>query len=358
MADTLTIVDNVLGQVETIEVGYIGGAPGSQGPPGPQGPAGVQGVQGPPGQQGPAGAAGPSAYEIAVLGGFVGDEEAWLASLVGPQGVQGVQGIQGPAGATGATGPAGADGADGADGQSAYALAVANGFVGTEAEWLASLKGPKGDAGDVGPQGVQGVPGVPGADGAQGPPGVVVATAPATYSAGTQTIGVAVGSAAGTVAAGHDPRLSDARTPTAHASSHASAGSDPLTPAAIGAATAGHTHTATRTSYPFTVTGDLAPMAGTQTLYNDSGAAWTMHSVRASVGVAPAGAAVLVNIQVDGTNAFSSGARPSIAASSKTGMAVPDVVTTVAPGQAITVSVDQVGSTTPGSGLTVQVTVS
>lgn len=39
-----------------------------------------------------------------------------------------------------------------------------------------------------------------------------------------------------------DARLSDARTPTAHASSHASAGSDPLSPAAIGAAPLGHTH--------------------------------------------------------------------------------------------------------------------
>jgi len=37
-----------------------------------------------------------------------------------------------------------------------------------------------------------------------------------------------VGTAAGTVAAGDDSRLSDARTPTAHASSHASAGGDPI----------------------------------------------------------------------------------------------------------------------------------
>lgn len=37
-----------------------------------------------------------------------------------------------------------------------------------------------------------------------------------------------VGTTSGTVAAGDDSRLSDARTPTAHASTHASAGSDPL----------------------------------------------------------------------------------------------------------------------------------
>jgi hypothetical protein len=40
---------------------------------------------------------------------------------------------------------------------------------------------------------------------------------------------LAVGTTAGTVAAGNDGRLTDARTPTAHATSHASAGSDPLT---------------------------------------------------------------------------------------------------------------------------------
>ncbi len=40
-----------------------------------------------------------------------------------------------------------------------------------------------------------------------------------------------------------DSRLSNSRTPTAHASTHATAGSDPIAPADIGAATAGHTHT-------------------------------------------------------------------------------------------------------------------
>lgn len=43
------------------------------------------------------------------------------------------------------------------------------------------------------------------------------------------------GSASGTVCAGDDARLSDARTPAAHAGTHASGGADELTPAAIGA---------------------------------------------------------------------------------------------------------------------------
>ena len=46
--------------------------------------------------------------------------------------------------------------ADGADGASAYEVAIQNGFVGTEAQWLASLVGPQGAQG---PQGIQGPPG-------------------------------------------------------------------------------------------------------------------------------------------------------------------------------------------------------
>jgi hypothetical protein len=44
------------------------------------------------------------------------------------------------------------------------------------------------------------------------------------------------GTAANTFCQGNDSRLSDARSPTAHASQHASGGSDPITPSAIGAA--------------------------------------------------------------------------------------------------------------------------
>ncbi len=44
---------------------------------------------------------GLSAYEVAVANGFVGTQAAWLASLVGPQGIQGIQGVQGIQGLTG-----------------------------------------------------------------------------------------------------------------------------------------------------------------------------------------------------------------------------------------------------------------
>ncbi len=62
--------------------------------------------------------------------------------------------------------------------------------------------------------------------------------------AADRSFAVSYGSSAGTAAQGNDSRLSDSRTPTAHASSHASAGSDPVSPAAIGAATSGHNHDA------------------------------------------------------------------------------------------------------------------
>lgn len=72
-------------------------------------------------------------------------------------------------------------------GKSAYAIAVDNGFVGTEAEWLASLQGEDGVAG---PTGATGATGPQGETGPQGPSGVVTATAPITYNSETQTVGI------------------------------------------------------------------------------------------------------------------------------------------------------------------------
>jgi hypothetical protein len=107
------------------------GTPGPAGPQGPAGPTGATGAQGP---QGVAGANG--------LQGPIG--------LTGPAGPQGLQGPQGVAGANGASG------LQGANGLSAYQVAVANGFNGTQAQWLSSL---------VGSQGPQGTTGINGQDG-------------------------------------------------------------------------------------------------------------------------------------------------------------------------------------------------
>ena len=47
-------------------------------------------------------------------------------------------------------GELGGGGGSGTAGKSAYEIAVDNGFVGTETEWLESLKGEQGDKGDNG----------------------------------------------------------------------------------------------------------------------------------------------------------------------------------------------------------------
>lgn len=53
------------------------------------------------------------------------------------------------------------------------------------------------------------------------------------------------GTGATNVILGNDARLTDSRAPGAHASTHASAGSDPITPASIGASAPGHVHAGT-----------------------------------------------------------------------------------------------------------------
>ena len=129
------------------------------------------------------GADGKSAYQIAVDSGFDGTEQAWLASLKGEKGDKGDTGATGAAGEKGDTGATGAKGEkgdpgatgaagkDGAAGKSAYQIAVASGFDGTEQAWLASLKGEKGDKGDTGATGAKGEKGDTGAAGAKGEKG-------------------------------------------------------------------------------------------------------------------------------------------------------------------------------------------
>ena len=87
---------------------------------------------------------GKSAFEIAVEHGFVGTETEWLESL---KGVDGKDGVNGKDGCDGRNGADGLPGRDGIDGKSAYIIAVEHGFTGTENEWLQSLKGADGKDG-------------------------------------------------------------------------------------------------------------------------------------------------------------------------------------------------------------------
>lgn len=84
-----------------------------------------------PGPQGEKGDPGDSAYQVALTNGFEGNEEEWLASLKGPKGDTGLTGSQGPKGEQG-------------------------------------IQGPKGDIGPTGPQGKQGIQGPKGDPGTDG----------------------------------------------------------------------------------------------------------------------------------------------------------------------------------------------
>lgn len=119
------------------------------------------------GRPGPPGGPGPSAYDLAVTNGFDGTEAEWLNSLRnGPQGEPGTPG------------------------RSAYAIAVDAGYSGTVTDWLNSLRGEPGQDGQPGRSAYQlavdngyngtvtawlaslrGEPGQPGTNGTNGAPG-------------------------------------------------------------------------------------------------------------------------------------------------------------------------------------------
>lgn len=227
--------------------------------------------------------AGESAYEVAVADGFDGTVTEWLASLIGPAGADGTDGGDGADGQDGATGAQGPQGTQGVTG--------ATGSAGPKGD-----KGDQGDAGDPATNLVQSVNGDIGvvvlnasdvgadtAGSAAAAQSTAVTTAAAdattkvsTHSAvttavhgiantaaletttGAQIKATAAQTAATTAAATDattkvathtaaadphadrawvaglfallaDSRLTDARTPTAHASTHAAAGSDPVT---------------------------------------------------------------------------------------------------------------------------------
>jgi hypothetical protein len=79
--------------------------------------------------------------------------------LTGPEAKTALGVTDGADGAPGADGADGSPGADGEDGLSAYEIAVAEGFVGDETAWLASLVGPAGPPGDDGADGATGADG-------------------------------------------------------------------------------------------------------------------------------------------------------------------------------------------------------
>ena len=162
-----------------------------QGPEGAQGPAGAQGIQGPKGEKGDKGDIGPQG-EQGIQGPTGPQGDPGAKGATGPQGPQGIQGVQGPQGDVGPEGPQGPAGVKGTDGKSAYQTAVEAGYSGTETAFNTALKEVPGHIGNSDIH--------------------VTAAQKTTWD----------GKAAGK-----------------HASQHGKDGADPITPAAIGAASLG-----------------------------------------------------------------------------------------------------------------------
>lgn len=77
------------------------------------------------------------------------------AGADGASGLNGADGRNGVDGRDGINGQPGKDGANGQDGLSAYQVARAAGYGGTQTQWLASLVGPKGETGSAGTNNLQ-----------------------------------------------------------------------------------------------------------------------------------------------------------------------------------------------------------
>ena len=263
------------------------GAKGDQGDRGATGPAGAQGAKGEPGATGPQGPQGKQG-------------ETGPVGPTGPTGAQGPQGKQGIQGIQGETGPQGPQGVKGADGKSAFTAATEAGFTGAETAFNQALSEvPSHIANKSNPHGVTksqiGLGSVPNVATNDQTPTYTEATARAPLTSG-EKLSVAFGkikkwcSDLGALAFKSTVAKSDLASdvqaslgkadsalqsftetdptvpawakaaskpayayseitgkpatfaPSAHKSTHATGGTDALTPGEIGAATASHSH--------------------------------------------------------------------------------------------------------------------
>ncbi len=106
---------------------------------------------------------------------------------------------------------------------------------------------------------------------------------------------------------------------------------------------------------PFSISGAAYVTAGQGRVYIESSR--TITRVRASVGTAPTGASLIVDVLKNGTSIYSGtpANRPTIAAGSYTALGGTPTTTTFVSGDYITVSVVQIGSGVAGSDLTVSI---
>jgi hypothetical protein len=114
-----------------------------------------------------------------------------------------------------------------------------------------------------------------------------------------------------------------------------------------------HTHAggSTKIFIPLSMAGTLATGVGKARIYMD--ASYTIASVRASVGTAPTGTSLIVDVNKNGTTIFTTQTNRPTISSYTTALITNMEVTTVAAGDYLTVDIDQVGSTVAGTDLVV-----
>lgn len=123
------------------------------------------------------------------------------------------------------------------------------------------------------------------------------------------------------------------------------------------AAAGNHTHTLSFALSAFSKSGTLSPSNGTLRLPVDG--TYTITGTRLTVGTAPVGTSLIIDVLKNGTTIYTTQAnRPTITAGSNSGGpgSTPDV-TGLAAGDYLTINIIQVGSTTAGSDLTVTILV-
>jgi hypothetical protein len=107
-------------------------------------------------------------------------------------------------------------------------------------------------------------------------------------------------------------------------------------------------------AYTFAITGTVAVATGKSRIYLEG--SYVVETVRAAVNTQPTGAALIVDVNKNGTTIYTTqSGRPSISASSNSATGNSPDVTTFASGDYMQVDVDQVGSTVAGADLTVTV---
>lgn len=206
------------------------------------------------------------------------------------------------------------------------------------------------------------------------PPSTRAVTAGAGLTGGgdlsaDRSFAVTYGTASGTAAQGNDTRITgavQASTGTAKGDLLAFTASGTVVRLAVGSngdvlransgATPGVEWANNRQTQTWAFTGTAAITTGKARWYNRTGRTLTVVGVWAAANTAPTGAAIVVDVNKNGTSFYGTATKPQVAVSTNGGaLAAPDTGTTIADGDYVTVDVDSVGSTVAGADVTVGV---